>query len=189
MSPHATGTAPWWARCAPHTTPRRRPATATDLQSRMKHESPPCSSQPPSARRRTTRQTQHHSTADTSTGSTHKEHGASFPRPPPFPARCAVCGVSCSALRGSDVRAGAAEKEGRRLRQDSLGAAASRDAGLVLHCHVADCMRMVLHLVAGKPSPLSFICNGGSPKTTRARATPRPTDARPPASRHAHCTP
>ena len=43
--------------------------------------------------------------------------------------------------------------------------------------------------VAGKPSPLSFICNGGSPKTTRARAPPRPTDARPPASRHAHCTP
>ena len=89
----------WWARWAPHTTPRRRPPTASDFQSRMKHESPQCAHIP-------------------TDGPTEKQHGRTTPQPRQTPARaahakntglptrvpspvpCAVCGVSCSALRG-----------------------------------------------------------------------------------------
>ena len=97
-------TAPWWARWAPRTTPRRRPRTATDCHSRMKHESPPCAHIPTDGP--TEKQHGRHNTtatADTSTGSTRKEHGASYPRPLPR----SLCGV----------RSPAAHCEGRERRR------------------------------------------------------------------------
>ena len=103
-----------------------------------------------------TRQDNTTATADTSTGSTRKEHGASYPRPLPR----SLCGVRCllqrTAREGSDVDAGRCGTE----RREAPGHARSplvlrRQETPVRYCtHVADCIRMLVHLVAGKPSLL-----------------------------------